>query len=582
MHKCFKKKLAITMLASILLQALSPITLLAEQIRICCTEPIKPCKPKHKNKKYYDADYIIIGMGGAGAVIANRLTKDRKTSVIGLEAGDNNSQDPVIIIPEQGYFFLFPFFYPQYFWQGEGVPQFQLDGQSYAWSSGRLLGGGTSINGLQVVLGSDAYWSEIEALLGSDWSLEKTRKRYKKLETYIAPFPTSPARGTNGPWTNIALPFNPTEDDQYLFNAMTVVSGMPPVLDFNNPETPNGAFLQWDTQERIENGSFLREATSYAFLDETVMTPNGVGVNGRKLRVHLRSTAIDLIWKNNKVIGVRYTQDGKCHTLFARKEVIVCAGFQSAQFLQRNGIGPKDILNAAGVPVRVDNPHVGELVNHTYIGSLIQIPPGTEIIPPAEPWAVWGPGAMLPAVTPPADPNNTLRDIQWISTPLSDELLFFGAGLMRVKSVGSVAIQNDDPLKIPLADANLLSNPEDIDKLADAYQNFALDLENYFEANPSPKGTWTFIAPTKDVMMDRDALIAFIKANASQAHHYCSTTKAALSPENGVVDPYGHVFGVKGLRVADVSILPVIPDGNTATPAVLIGWTIADFIRAGK
>ncbi len=540
------------------------------------------------------ADYIVIGMGGAGAVIAKRLTDDKKTSVIGLEAGDNNSEDPAIIIPENGYLALFPAYFPQYFWQGQGVPQQNMDNRSFVWSSGRLLGGGTSINGMQYVRGSNAYWSNMATLLGPDWSLKKVLKRYKALETYISPFPASPGRGTKGPWYNVALPFNPTDDDIYLFNAQVAASGIPSIPDFNNPfplpsGTPNGVSLQYDTSERPSGDVFLREATPYAFLNSDVMTPDGIGVNGRKLRVHMRATAIDLLWNKNKVIGIRYTQNGQAYEIFARKDVIICAGFQSAQILQRNGIGPKDVLNAAGVPVRVDSPLVGQLRNHVYVDGAILAPPGTVILPTTEPWTIWGPGAMLPAITPVADPHNAPREIQWLNAPFgTDEqgnvLMIFAAGLVVPKSIGSIAIQNDDPLKIPLANENFLSNPEDIDKLVSAYQHFGLALANYFEANPSPKGTWTFLGPTKEMMANPDPtdLINFIKANGSQAHHYCCQCPAGLSSDVAVVDPYGKVFGVEGLRVADVSILPYIPDGNTGAPAVLIGWTISDFIMAGK
>ncbi|MGE0009907.1 MAG: GMC family oxidoreductase [Candidatus Babeliales bacterium] len=586
-----QKKIARILAWSLLLQAFSPVALFADQTKICCTKPIKPCKPKHKKKKHYDADYIIIGMGTAGAVIANRLTNDKKTSVIGLEAGDNNNNDEVIEVPASGYLNLLPNYYPYYFWQGEQVIQPQMDNRSFQWTAGRLLGGSSSINGMIVVRGSNTYWSNMADLLGPDWSLDKTLARYKKLETFIAPFVASPARGTNGPWTNVALAFTPTEDNHYLANAMAAASNSPIIDDYNDPTTPIGTSLRSDNQVRPVGDIFLRESTAFAFLNSDVMTPNGFGVNGRKLRVHLRATAIDLLWnKKNKVIGVRYTQDGECHEIFARKEVIVSAGFQSAQFLQRNGIGPKDILNAAGVPVRVENDNVGFFYNHTIPFALFSIP-GAVLVPPTEPWALYSATAFLPSITPiVGDPQSAPREMQWVTVQLAPDLMLLGPAHLNPVSVGTIAIQNDDPFKIPLVSGNYFGDTEgpggtsaDLATCVQAFQNFVADLTEYFSNNPAPNGqTWTLLQPSLDVINDTAALENYLLATTFQSHHYTSSTPAGLTPDVAAVDPHGRVFGTKGLRVADNSILPYVPDGNTGTPAVLVGWAISDFILAGE
>lgn len=533
------------------------------------------------------ADYIVIGMGGSGAVIAKRLTDDKETSVIGLEAGDNNNEDPAIFIPQLGYSTLLPDFYPEYFWQGETKKEPQLADQSFQWTSGRLLGGSTSINGMIMVRGSNAYWSNIETLLGPDWSLKKTLKRYKKLETYISPFPASPARGHHGPWVNVALPETPTADASFLTTAMASVSNAPVILDYNDPLTPIGVYIRHDTDERPVGSTFLRESTAFAFLNEDVMTPDGIGVHGRKLRVHLRATAIDLLWNKNRVIGVRYTQNGQAFEIFARKEVIVSTGFQSAQFLQRNGIGPKNVLDAAGVPVRVDNPNVGLFYNHVNV-ELAFAAPDLQLTPANEPWALWGPGAFLPQVTPlSGNPELAARDIQWTAVQLSivPNVVFVIGALLNPKSVGTVQIQNDDPLKIPVVHDNYLTNPHDLQELVNASKHFGLDLTDYLATHTAPNGsTWQLIIPDPSILTDPDttALEDYLKSNLLQSHHFTAGCRAGMDATTAVVDPHGKVFGVEGLRVADDSILPYVPDGNTGTPAVLVGWTISDFIMAGK
>lgn len=529
-------------------------------------------------------DYIIIGMGASGAVMAKRLSDDKHTSVIGLEAGDNNNDEAPIYDPAFNLFLPSQFF-PQYFWQGVGVPLPNVLNQAFPWTGGRLLGGGTSVNNIQVVRGSVGYWQEIEDQLGSDWSVDKTFKRFKKLETYIGPKGPGPnTRGNHGPWTNIALPETSTADSLYLRDAMVASTGYPEITDYNNPLTPFGTFLRWDMQERPGD---LRESSAFAFLGSDVMTPEGVGVHGRKLRVHLRSTAIDLLWNKNKVIGVRYTQDGNVYEIFARKEVILSAGFQSAQFLQRNGVGPQDVLAQAGVPVRVNNPNIGYMKTHAVNLSILYSTPGANFIPDTETaFSFFAPGAFLPR-----NPGDTTRNMQWVPYPIApDLLLVIALGPLLPKSTGFVAIQNDDPLKIPLANQGYFSDTDgpagtsdDLNNTIEQFRLFLNGLSDYFAANPAPNGSiWTLIQPTPDVLNNDAALTDFILSTVHVAYHYTNLVPMGQDASTGAVDTHGRVFGVESLRVVDDSILPQIPDGNTATPAILVGWTISEFILAGE
>lgn len=576
MKKQLKKNVSLLLLSGLLINSLSPLGILA---RDYCAKP----KPENECKRSKKADYIIIGLGGAGAVLAKRLTDDKRTSVIALEAGDNNTDEEPILDPAYAPF-LANDFYPQYFWQGDTTPQPQVNNRSFLWTGGRTLGGGTSVNNAVVVKGSPAYWQLIEETVGSAWSVDKVYKRYKELETYIGPKGPGPnTRGKHGPWTNIALPENPTEDSEYLLQAMVEVTGLPAIVDYNNPLTPMGPFLRQDLQERVGD---LRESSAYAFLNSNVMTFDGNGVRGRKLKVHFRATALDLLWEKDKVIGVRYTKNGECYEVYAKKEVILSAGFQSAQFLQRNGIGPKEVLDAAGVPVRINNPNIGRLKTHTANQQIVFLTPGAQFVVPSEPFSYAAPGAFLPQ-----NIGDDYRNLQWVGAGIFPEVFVpILLGPLNPKSTGSIKIQNDDPFKIPLVDVGFYSDTDGVDGTSqdlnytvEGIRNFIIPLNEYFAANPAPNGqTWTLINPSLEVLNDDEAIRDFIKSTIIAAYHWSATVPMGTDASNGAVDSHGRVFGVKGLRVADVSILPYVPDGNTATPAVLVGWTISEFIKAGK
>lgn len=559
------------------------------------------CRAKSSSEQEhfdYCADYVIIGMGGSGCVIARRLTDDFKTSVIGLEAGSNVIDQEPITDPsfqaelDHGYS-------AQYMWQGETIPQPQLADQSFHWTNGMIFGGGLSINGLQFVRGTPELWKRYEDALGEDWSVQNVFRRYKELESFTGPTLHPLNRGTTGGWINMALPQNPTADSTYLLKGFEAISGLSEIIDYNDQyDSPVGPFLRWDLQINPETG--LRTSTATGFLGPDVMTKEGKGLDGRKLLVSFDSFALSFIWDDcihHKVVGVRYTKHGKCYSVKAKKAVILAAGFQSAQLLQTQGIGPKDVLDAAGVAVRVDNPHVGnQLVNHPLILGITFSAPGLQVIPEDEYYSYYTPGAFLPDPSEPENP--TKRGFQWITIPIEEGE---GGGhghasnlyhdpvepgsafaliplLLFPKSSGTIKIQNPNPLKIALADVNYLSDPADLESFKAAIRQVVLGLDDYFEAHEAPAGNhWSLLTPSREVIEDDEELTEFIKTAIEQAHHWSGTCRMARSAEQGVVDSRGRVFGVEGLIVADDSILDTV-DGNLGGPAVLVGWTISEFL----
>ncbi|TNJ58376.1 GMC family oxidoreductase [Paenibacillus hemerocallicola] len=510
-------------------------------------------------------DYIVVGTGPAGAVIAKTLTDDKKTSVLVLEAGDHNDKDKPIadsafaLELEESYF-------PQYFWQGEGIPQANLDNRSFEWTTGRLSGGGSSINGEQYVRPTSAVFKQWEALLGPLWSPARTIRRFKRLEKYNGETQNPGARGYHGRIDIRQAPVTPTSMAEKLTAAIERATGLPNIVDYNDPETPLGPFTRWQLYQKPDG---RRESSSTAFLSSDIMTPSGRGTHGRKLTVLFRTTALRVIFSRKRAIGVEYLQAGSCVRAYARKKVIISAGINSAQFLMLSGIGPAEQLKKSGIPVIFDNPHVGKrLKNHTLNFAVFTANRNDRALPPDDPNALYTGGAFLPD---PTGERPARRAVQLIGIG-SDETLTVAVLYLRPESSGSIAIQNKDPLKIVLADEGFLSNSNDLDAVKNIFKiyirNIALELERI-------DSSYRLVSPTLDVIDDDVKLENFIKENFEHNHHQQSFLRMAPLEKGGVVNRSGRVHGVTGLIVADASLIPFTVDGNTSAAAYLIGYTIA-------
>lgn len=518
-------------------------------------------------------DYIVIGTGPAGAVIAKTLTDDKKTSVLVLEAGENRDRDKPIrdstFAPE-----LEEEFFPQYFWQGEGVPQEELDGRVFEWTTGRLSGGGSSINGEQYVRPTSVVLEQWEALLGSDWSPERAISRFKRLEKFNGETDNPGVHGYHGRIDIRQAPENPTSMASKLVSAIEQATGFPEILDYNTPETPLGPFSRWQLFQK-PNGN--RESSSTAFLSSDIVTPGGRGLNGRKLSVFYKSTALRILFENKCAVGVEFLKEGKCVQAYARKKVIVSAGINSAQLLMLSGIGPKKQLEPAGISVVVDNPNVGlQLRNHTLNFATFTTNPADKPLPESDPNALYTGGAFLPDPTPGADPN--VRTVQLAGIGAEGSLTI-AIIYLKPKSRGSIKIQSNDPLQIVLANEAFLQNIDDMEAVKQIYRVYIKDIAEQLRAiDPM----YRLVSPTIDIINDDDELENFIKENFEHNHHQQGSLRMAPLSKGGVVNRRGEVHGVKNLIVADDSIIPFTVDGNTSAPAYLIGLTIAQQLRQKK
>lgn len=526
---------------------------------------------EQESRGKFTFDYIIVGTGPAGAVLAKRLTDDKRSSALVLEAGDNNSRER----PVRDSLFAPPFiltegFLPQYFWQGEGIPQPNANKRTFHWTGGRTLGGGSSINNQQYVRPSQANMRQWERLLGPEWSPEKETRQFKRLENFNGQTNNPNARGFQGRLDIRQAPVKPTQMAEKLVKAMEQATGFPRILDYNDPQTPIGPFTRWQLYQMPDT---QRESADTAFLSSDIMTEQGEGVNGRRLRVLFKSTALQILFNNRKeAIGVRYLKEGQCFTAYGRKKIIISAGINSPQLLMLSGIGPEDQLRKAGIPIVYQNPNVGRsLKTHTANTATLTTNPQDRPLPADDPYALYTAGAFLPDPTPGSDPHR--RGVQLIGQTAGNNRLNLVFFLLEPKSSGSVRIQNDDPLKIVLADEGFFAHPADMKSLKNIYRIYIQNIANALSwIDPQ----YQLLTPGPEILNNDRRLENFIMDNVSPTHHIQGTLPMAPSEKTGVVDASGHVFGVSNLIVADDSIAPFASDGNTSAPAFFIGANIAD------
>lgn len=521
----------------------------------------------HCRIKNYKADYVVVGMGAAGAGVAKILSDDKNSSVIGIEAGgDFDDATPIsdstfAPVLEDEYF-------PEFFYQLNQVLQTNAGDAEFNYTTGRLLGGGSSINGEQFVRGSEINYSQWEPLVGRKWSTQSIFSVFKDLENYDGISSAELARRGHSGLVQIRLaPKDPTTMATKFVAAIAQATGYPEIIDYNDPATPIGPFTRWQLFQKPDG---RRESSSTAYLKPFVNTKLD-DKHKRRLKILDNTTVFKVLFDGNKAIGVRVLKDGAFANVYARKKVILSAGVYSNCLLQVSGIGSKDVLKPLGIDVIFNNPSVGKnLVNQFITTAVFTANPNDPGVPENDPSALYVGGAFLPDPTPPV--NQLLRGVQLIGISPKPGTFAIAIITIQPESRGFVTIQSKDPLKVPLVDDGAFSDLSDLDTFMNIYKVYIKDIAAKLKAIDSQ---YVLVDPTIDIINDDALLKDYILENINHTHHWTGTCRMAPLDQGGVVDAHGNVYGVKNLVIADDSIAPFIPDGNTAACAFMIGRKIA-------
>lgn len=541
-----------------------------------------------------EADIIVIGGGAAGCILMSELSADGYFSVIGIEGGANLTNDPAIEAVGLPAFLLAGTGKPKYFWPGwnQTLPMAGLNGRTSDWTTGMLLGGGSSINGLYFGRGSNAVYSRWEEVSGSkNWSLEHILETFEELENYKGLTITPDERGDDGSVSILQTPTVSQVTAQVLLPAcQAAFPGIPTVVDYNDPGVEN--CIDPRAQWFIDPTGTKRVSSATAYLDNAVMTPEGQGVNGHKLFMLFDSVAVKIIFdKHGCAKKVRFVKDGQLFEAKARKAVVISSGINSSKLLQLSGIGPKEVLKNAGIKPVFINENVGKhLQNHPLIFITMLADPALSGIPAGAPYAFTINNVYLPVVGESAsDPRMLQILFEYIpANDLTPPLLTVGFDLLNPLSEGNVAIQSDNSFQIAAADDAFYQNPIDLANMKSAvsvYIRALLDQLNVLYPFPSPYFKPLITDPINLVILSGYAdgdVEQYVKNNSNLSldiHHFVSHCKMAPLEAGGVVDGDTRVYGTTNVYVADNSICPVIPDINTTGPAMMIGLRSSHILK---
>lgn len=529
-------------------------------------------------------DYVIIGAGAAGCVLAERLTQDSGTTVCVLEAGPPD-RNPYIHIPAG---FIKTLFDPRCTWQFKTTPTEMTGGRQIATTQGRTLGGSTSINGLIYNRGQPNDQNSWAQRGNRGWGYADVLPYYRRSEQRIG-FGDDARRGRDGgiPVTDMDW-IHPLSE---AFIQGCINAGIPRNPDYNSGDQAGVGYYQ----RTIRNGR--RVSAAKAFLKPAV-------ARGRvDLRTEARASRI--VFEGKRAVGVRYiTRQGGPETeVRARREVIVSAGtVNTARLLQVSGVGPAALLQALGVPVVHDVAGVGENFRDHYasrfvmrakphVKSLNQLARGLNLGVQIARWGVGLPSIL--AVAPSHvhlfwKSNDALDapDLQGVFTPGSyapgktyvlDEYpgLSAGAWQHRPESTGFVRARSTDVFEDPEIQPNYLSHPYDRQVHLGGMRLIRKLLSTPELAPFVERET----LPGAEVQTD-DELLDFAKRNGTTTYHLIGTARMGPATDpTAVVDDQLRVHGMQNLRVVDASIMPSMTSANTYATTLMIAEKAADMMR---
>jgi choline dehydrogenase len=531
-------------------------------------------------------DFVIVGAGSAGCVVADKLSANGKHTVLVIEAGGTDRHFYIQMPLGYGK----TFYDPSVNWLYQTEPDPGLDGNVDHWPRGKVVGGSGSINAMVYVRGAKEDFDIWRDLGNPGWGFSDVLPIFKALEDNQRG--ADAFHGTGGPLhvSDTRKHVHPLCD---MFLRASEEAGLKLNPDFNGDAQEGVGHFQINTK----NGK--RHSPADAFLHPALKRPN--------ISLQTQALAAKIRFEGKRATGVEYFRGGQRHFVKARREVILCGGsINTPQLMQLSGIGPGQLLQELGIPVVLGNTEVGnnltdhQGINYTYEANL---PTLNQLL---RPWwgKLWAGSQYLLAKRGPlslsinhaggffrTNPSHALPNMQLyfqafstvkpksgerpILTP--DPFPGFSIGLSncRPTSRGSINIRTPDAHDHPKIAANVFSTDHDVAEMLEAVK-FLRTLS----ATPSLKAIIkSEVLPGQAIVSDEELTLDF-RRRSGTVYHPVSTCRMGPDPKTSVVDPKLRVHGIEALRIIDCSIFPAIIAGNTNAAAMMIGAKGADMVLA--
>ncbi len=526
-------------------------------------------------------DYIIVGAGSAGCVVAARLTEDPGVSVLLVEAGGKDNH-PYIHMPLG---FLRAMLNPRLSWGYASEPQAHLAGRKLMLPRGKVLGGSSSINGMFYMRGHPHDFDTWRQMGCEGWSYADVLPYFKKMETSWRG--AGKYHGGDGP-----LQVQPIDTRRLLHDPLmrSAAAAGYPVSDDLSAEHPEGF-----SKGEVTIDKRGRRASAYrAYVHPALRRPN--------LHVQTDALTTRVLIENGRACGVEFSHEAQLHKVHADREVILAGGtYNSPQMLMLSGIGPADHLHQHGITPVVDLPGVGKnLSEHPCCMMQFKAKKPVTFLKElrvdraalwAAQWALFGNGPFATQINScniviRTTPEVEQPDIQIMCNPVRmDANLWFpgvtkqlehcfqvGVVVLHPHSRGEVTLRSASPLDPPKVDLNLMASPAEFAMMRRGIR----EARRIYHTDPQGQLTGEELVPGAQAETD-EALDEFIRQICAVTQHPVGTCTMGHGPE-AVVDPELRVIGVQGLRVADASIMPTVPGANTNAAAIMIGEKAADLL----